>query len=437
MKKKVLALLLALSCTFSMAACAGNADTNETAVAKDAFAEDDKKEQASTTETETEPKTKEETTEAETETESEEETKEHSSQKPSVEMPSELSDDLYSFQISIDGTVYQFPMWYSDFEALGWEYDGDNSLTLSSNEYSVTEVWKKDGIRVYTNIANLSMNSAPLTNCIVTGISFDSYEMEDCDWEIILPGGIQYGVATIDDIKAAYGDPSSDYDGTYNYSMTYDYDIYQSIELAVSKETNVLSDIQIRNMVELEGADNSIDATVPDVVKDYKAPTSIGADLYSFDVEFEGNFYTLPAPVSVFLDNGFTINENGSNMEIGAGSTGWVELKHNNQTLRALVNNYADYATVVQNCFVTSIEANDYSAKFDLTIPGNITLGSSEDDVKKAVENVNCEVETTDYGNTYYDIENPDGSVLDGYTIVVEEGVVTRIEVENSTSPLE
>lgn len=79
--------------------------------------------------------------------------------KLAAEMPAELSDDIYDFQISIDGTVYQFPMWYSDFEALGWEYDGDNTETLSSNQYTLGQRWKKDGVSVYTRFANLSMNA--------------------------------------------------------------------------------------------------------------------------------------------------------------------------------------------------------------------------------------------------------------------------------------
>ena len=424
MKKKALVLLLALSCTLSMAACSGS-ESAGTFKAEDAFEEESTEVTEETTEEETE-------TESEEETETEEETK-----KSSSNMPADLSDDIYDFQISIDGDIYQFPMWYSEFEALGWTYDGDSSETLSSNQYTTTEVWEKDGVKVYTGFANLSMNTAPYSECEVTGITLDKFYLEDCDWEIILPGGIQYGVSDADEIKEAYGTPTSDYDGDLYYSMTYEYDLYQEIQLYVYKESNTLEEIKIRNMVELEGADNSVDETVPDVVKNYVAPTSVGDDFYSFNVEFEGNLYTLPCPVTEFLANGFEINESDSDAVIAANNNGWIELKYNNMTLRALAYNYADYATVLENCFVTSVETSEYDPQFDLVIPGGIKRGDSESKLKKAINVFNYESETSDSGYTYYEIYNPEGSILDSYDIVVKDGVITSIEVSNSESPEE
>ena len=439
MKKKTLALLLALSFALSTTAC--SKETSETAVAKDAFAEDtedEKEEETKTEEVETEDvETEEEST---VEAETEEETKE-AAKKSSVNTPSELSDDLYSFQVSIDGTVYQFPMWYSDFKSLGWTYDGDNTQTLSSNQYSVVETWEKDGVSVYTQLANLSMNTVPFSECMVTGITMDQYDLKDCDWEIILPGGIQYGVSNADDIKAAYGNPSRDYDGDLYYSMTYEYDSYQDIEFYVYKETNTLGKIDIRNMTELEGADNSVDATVPDVVKNYKAPSSLGDDYYGTSVEVDGKLYTLPCPVSELVENGFTINEANSDMEVGSNNYGWIELRYNNQTYNTIIENYADYATVAENCFVTKFESGKYDDMFEITLPGNISKGSSEADVLKAIEDFNYEKElseTSSYSYTYYTIYHPDKSSYDTcYTIQVEDGVVVGLEAKNDENPNE
>ena len=439
MKRKTLALLLALSFALSMTAC--SKETSETAVAKDAFAEDtedEKEEETKTEEVETEDvETEEEST---VEAETEEETKE-AAKKSSANTPSELSDDLYSFQVSIDGTVYQFPMWYSDFESLGWTYDGDNTQTLSSNQYSVVETWEKDGVSVYTQLANLSMNTVPFSECMVTGITMDQYDLKDCDWEIILPGGIQYGVSNADDIKAAYGNPSRDYDGDLYYSMTYEYDSYQDIEFYVYKETNTLGKIDIRNMTELEGADNSVDATVPDVVKNYKAPSSLGDDYYGTSVEVDGKLYTLPCPVSELVENGFTINEANSDMEVGSNNYGWIELRYNNQTYSTIIENYADYATVAENCFVTKFESGKYDDMFEITLPGNISKGSSEADVLKAIEDFNYEKElseTSSYSYTYYTIYHPDKSSYDTcYTIQVEDGVVVGLEAKNDENPNE
>ncbi len=419
MKKKLVVLALLMAFVMSCTACGGGI--------VGMLSKDDKEPASNPVQDEIDDvEIEEEIEEVEEEEEEEEETT-----KPSgtVNTPSELSDDIYSFQVSIDGTVYQFPMWASDFAALGWEFDGTPDGTLASYEYTVAETWVKDNVEVYTTLANLTMNTLTYEDAMVAGIEFDKWNMEDCDWEIILPKGVQYGVSTRDDIIAAWGDPTSEYDGSMYYNMTYEYDSYQEIDLYVYKDTGVLQEIEIRNMIELEGGDNTVDPTVPEAVKNYQAPTELGDDLYVYNIEIEGNLYTLPFPVSALLDNGFTIKESGSNMEIGAGSYGWVELVYNNQSFSCIVDNYADYATIAENCFITSFESDEYFSNFDVTIPGGLKRGDSEKTLLDVIKNFNYEVETSgDY--TYYSIYKPDDEYGSKFDIRVKEGVIVGIEVE-------
>ncbi|MCH5254030.1 MAG: hypothetical protein J1F41_03830 [Lachnospiraceae bacterium] len=431
MKKKVIAVLLAVSFVISVTACAGNGQDIEPVMQEQEPKEEPEMEE------ESEPEDEIESEEEEAEEEPEVEEKVESNVKPAANTPSELSDDLYDFQVSIDGVVYQIPMWYSDFEALGWVFDEDATLTLSSNQHTLSNRWKKDGFSVLTSFANLSMNTVDLTNSMVASLKLDSFYLRDCTWEILLPGGIQWGVSSADDIKAAYGEPTRDYDGENYYQMTYQYDNYRQIRLQVDKESNALNDIEIENIVALEGADNSVDETVPDAVKAYQAPSSLGDDLYSFNVELEGNLYTLPCPVSELLENGFRLNEEDSDEAVASGNSGWVSLNYNNQTLRVLAKNYAEYATTIENCFMTKVESSDNGPKFELTIPGNIKRGDSEADVEKAVKNFNVKEETSDSGFTYYTIYDLNGSSLDHYQIIVKDGVVMKIEVSNSPKKLD
>ena len=55
--------------------------------------------------------------------------------------------------------------------------------------------------------------------------------------------------------------------------------------------------------------------------------------------------------------------------------------------------------------------------------------------VKKATADFNCEVDASDSGYTYYEVSDPDGSVLDRYTIIVKDGSVCTMEIENSEEP--
>lgn len=341
----------------------------------------------------------------------------------------ENDETLFDFQISMDGTVYQFPMWYSDFEALGWEHLGDGSSRLKPGEVTAAESWEKDGYEVYAEIANVSMNTAALSDCEVIGLTINKSNFKNCDWEILLPGGIQYGVSNADDIKAAYGEPSSADGGELYYRLKYKYDFYREITLYVYKQTDTLGSIEIYNMIELEGADNSVKDAVPVQVKNYKTPEELGNDLYSFHVELEGSLYKLPCPVSIFLKNGFQIYEEKSDMTISAQSHGWVELKYNNQTMRVMVRNYADYAAAVENCFVTLLRINDFDPKLEIVIPGNIKCGDSEEDVKRAVNGFETEVRTSDAGYTYYTVCDPKGRESDHYCICLKDGNVKSIEV--------
>jgi len=129
--------------------------------------------------------------------------------------------------------------------------------------------------------------------------------------------------------------------------------------------------------------------------------------------------------------HGFTINEKDSEMEIASGDSGWVEFKYNNITYRTLVKNYADYATIAQNCFVTTIKTSEFDPKFDLIIPGNIKRGDSEADLLAVIEKFNYEKdESGDF--IYYTVYDPDKSKLDAYDITVHEGKVHSIEVQNA-----
>lgn len=203
----------------------------------------------------------------------------------------------------------------------------------------------------------------------------------------------------------------------------------------VYKDTDALQQIELQNVVELEGADNSVSGEVPDVIKNYEAPAKLGDDLYTFNFDLEGNIYKLPCPVSELIANGFKIDEAKTEMEVAAGRSGWVSLKYNNQTLKVLAENYADYATTIENCMITAVKSSDYDPKFALVLPGNIKRGDTEADVEKAVKAFNYEKEVSDSGFVYYTITNPNESKLDKITIVIHEDKVVTIEMKNSKEP--
>jgi len=160
-----------------------------------------------------------------------------------------LSDDLLSFQVSIDGTVHQFPMPASDFKALGWTYEDDESQTLSPNQTTTLGSWEKDDISLSVKMANPTSDTVTTDECIITGISLDSYDFEECNWDIILPKNIQLNVSSKEDIIAAYGNPTRESDLSGYYFLTYESDFLHKVVLLVNKETNILERIEIDNVI--------------------------------------------------------------------------------------------------------------------------------------------------------------------------------------------
>lgn len=360
-----------------------------------------------------------------------------------TESTSELSDDIYSFQIKINSDVYSFPMSFDDLISLGWEYIDDDSAELAPNNYSPTERFKLGDLEAYVTMVNLGINTEPISDCTVAGISIDSFQMADVtDVAIELPGGIQYGVSTLDDITAAYGTPSDTYEGDLYTKVSYEKDYYQDVELYVDSETGFLNEISLENMSAEEdaGSDAAADLSdepTPEVLA-YQAPSELGDDFTSFIVEYAGDLYQLPAPLSEFVKNGWTIDTSQSASYVAGKSYDWVYMSKDNQNYHTIVRNYSPDAAVIENCFVTDVEGNVNSTNLPITVQKGLTLGLTEAEVVSALEGVDYELEDESETFHYYNIKSPESS-LDYVQIVIntEDDSVIAINVTNTPKTLD
>ena len=356
---------------------------------------------------------------------------------------SELSDDIYSFQIKINSDIYSFPMSFDDLISMGWEYIDDDSAELAPNNYSPTERFKLGNLEAYVTMVNLGINTEPISDCTVAGISIDSFQMADVtDVAIELPGGIQYGVSTLDDITAAYGTPSDTYEGDLYTKVSYEKDYYQDVELYVDSETGFLNESALENMSAEEdtGSDAAADLSdepTPEVLS-YQAPSELGDDFTSFIVEYAGDLYQLPAPLSEFVKNGWTIDTSQSASYVAGKSYDWVYMSKDNQNYHTIVRNYSPDAAVIENCFVTDVEGNVNSTNLPITVQKGLTLGLTETEVVSALEGVDYELEDESETFHYYNIKSPESS-LDYVQIVIntEDDSVIAINVTNTPKALD
>lgn len=302
-----------------------------------------------------------------------------------------LSDDIYDFQMEISGDLYQFPMTYADFTALGWTLNDteDPEMMITSNSYGMVYFTKGD-LSICADVINLGVNEAAMTDCLVGGITIDegSSGLDLVPLGIKLAKGITMGQSNLDDIKAAYGDPTDTYEGDLYTKLAYQKDFYQQAEFYVFKEDNTLREVSLRNFSEPEGFDKGgVSGETPAIVTDYTVPDKLGSDMLDPVVEFCGDLYQLPCPVTALQANGWELQEVAHEDFVAGGSMGFIDMMRNNQKVNFSVYNFTKNAVTIENCFVTDLKAASYDAEsITIKTSGDITLGAEKADLIAAAE---------------------------------------------------
>lgn len=340
-----------------------------------------------------------------------------------------LSDNIYSFQVEIYGELYQFPMKYTDFISYGWEYEKDAAGKLPSN-YMRFGIFDNGKFECSAYIVNFDVNAQPISECYISGIYIGSVKTRDIkDFSLRLPKGLEFGKASLEEIKEAYGTPGDTYENEYNTQLTYGYNFYQEVEIDVSKDVGSITAVSIKNIMipdDFVASEVEIDAEVPESVKNYKAPDKPGDSLETFIVQYDGIPYQLPAPVSTFVTNGWQVNESGTDMVLLGHSTGHCTLVKDHQELRVMVTNYSERATSIENCFTTVVNSGN---SVDVVIPHNITMGMSESDLEKALKGIKYKEDTSSIGYKYYTVV-PGKTISNYYEIIVGDNAICKIVVQ-------
>ena len=334
------------------------------------------------------------------------ETTEAAGEATDSEIAEGLGDDIYSFSMELDGQIMKFPMTYQDFVGMGWELSSreDPDMKISTNSYGFVS-FNKGKNSVSAEVMNLGINEVGLEDSLIGGITVDgSYDIDLTSVSVKLPGGIELGKSTLDDIKAAYGDPSDTYEGDLYTKVTYEKDTYQEVELSVFKDDNTLKKVDMENLEEPEGYDKgAVSDEVPDIVTAYKAPDALGSDMLDTAVEYMGDFYSLPAPVSAFTANGWEIQNAEDTPYVEGNGLAFIDMMKNNQSIHFSVYNETENATALENCFVRELSFATYDPEsIAMKLSGDITLGADKAElIKMADEKGYISEENDDYLRIY------------------------------------
>lgn len=157
----------------------------------------------------------------------------------------ELSDDLFSYQILINGEIYQAPMDMETLVERGWELEEDME-ELDAYTYYPFCTFRNGDCNIQVSILNETDSPKPYRECRAVAISVNLYYNDKEDMTFIMPKGIQSGVSTVEDMKAAYGEPTnlSEYEGM----ATADYEIeWGKKVISFTFNENKLMQIDIKN----------------------------------------------------------------------------------------------------------------------------------------------------------------------------------------------
>lgn len=335
----------------------------------------------------------------------------------------ELGDDIYSFQVMFDGDLLKLPMSCDELISMGWQAENPEDLDtmVQTNSYITGVRFVKGNYYISADILNLGINEEPASKCLIGGIEVDASGAvhENIGQKIepgiaMLPGNIEVGTATIEDIKAAYGEPTDTHEDEVYTVLTYDKDSFQDITLTVYQETGTLLEVDMQNFVEPEDFDpGTVSGETPSIVSDYKEPSALGDDLMDPTVEFMGDLYQLPAPVSAFEVNGWVIQDAEEGAYAEGGGLEFIDMMKENQTVRFSVYNFTENAVALSDCFVQELSFATYDPEIiDMKLGGGVTLGVSKDDLKTMAEAKGYVYEEEgDYVNIYKN----ENSGLDDY----------------------
>ncbi|MGN0390597.1 MAG: serine/threonine protein kinase [Wujia sp.] len=326
------------------------------------------------------------------------------------EWPTELSDTWRGYTANIDGTIYQFPLPYTEFKAKGWTTD-DTLTTIAANDWGRYGFYN-DRAEMTVFIANPGLKEEKVDNCYVIGFSYNnrSHSHKD-DFMIELPGGIKLLSSTEADIKAAFGAPEYRYDGEYidgsgtYVSLDYAGDTSEDgVDLEISDTENLVS-ISMVNTAMPEGVTSLTDLNTeaPAINSQYVAPNGESTDRFDSIITVDGKNYVLPVPFTEFEADGWTLDTSVDTYIAGNAAVS-TRMEKNGESIEITLDNFTKSAIMPKYGYITKISVDSDYYSGNISFPGGIALGDDEQKFIDTYADLGDELSSDDYSffRSYY-----------------------------------
>ena len=315
-----------------------------------------------------------------------------------------LDDDLYSFELLINGEKYKLPCDYAELSQKGWNIKNDINGVLAPNEYSMSTDMINGECTFSARFLNLGVNEVPYSKCKIGGVIISDADVKN-GTEVKLPKGINMK-SSKDDIIKAYGEPTRNSESGDLAFLYYELGNYQKVEFTINQKSNEVTKLKMDNMIEeKEDANKETSTSTEEQTSSSenisKSAIELGDDLFSKNVEVEGVVYTLPASIKEFEQNGWKVQD-GAGEKVKARDTNVrVTLRKNNSVIKVSAKNNTANETEVENCDITKIQVREEN-KISLKLPKGIQIGSTKEELEAAYTGL--ETKKSDSKNfEYYD----------------------------------
>lgn len=315
---------------------------------------------------------------------------------------------LYEFKVKVAGEEMQIPVSYRELADRGWALAASPYGETVSDKQSVGNFdlvfpyFAKGNVVMSARMINGENRTRYLMDLEVSEVTFALSFMTGTVPDIVLPGNIIMGKSTEADVKAAYGEPTFSYvgDASRYGVLTYSLGEDQSVSFSHDNDTDkVIKSITMTNEMELYRKGMEYISTIQPSAEAsaYIAPTDLGTEIASGIYEFEGDVYRFPAPLTAFLDKGWTIESRALFAYfLNPGEEIGVSMERNGVSKYVTVRNNGTERTSIHNCFTPG-------AFSESILPNRIHMGSSRSDVLKALEGTDF---TYDEENSLYTVKN-------------------------------
>lgn len=166
------------------------------------------------------------------------------------------------------------------------------------------------------------------------------------------------------------------------------------------------------------------------------ASTDLSTEWDSFQFELNGALYTFPATYAEFEANGWGPGKGvdlGDTLTRNQYTVSFVTLLHGDNEVTVQFSNLGDEEAAMRDCHVTAVQLSDlHSGNTTLIFPGNIALGSTQDDVQSQYGEPKEKKESSATTDWKYQTEIYDDVIL---TFDNETNKITKLRMSNMYLP--